>query len=234
MSVNHRYSSWGRTRRPKNIAGVDGTTVTAADSAELVTVDGSQVNGGDWTTTISSVQSLTGNLLVLNVADSTNFSVGQRIQISGNGRIDGEYAIEASAANRISIRIVIDAGPRLTNANQIPGAGNIRRRTTGGYLTENQRFLHLSTASNGTITGVWAYTYASGRWAEIKTKVHGIGFADLDGAPDGIQVDEMTAPAESLVSVAVGNATHRIIDITGIDRIAITGTNDFYASTSTF
>ena len=94
MSVNHRYSSWGRTRRPKNIAGVDGTAVTPANAANLATVDGTQVTGGDWTTTISSVQSLAGNLLVLNVAASANFSIGQRIQISGNGRIDGEYAIE--------------------------------------------------------------------------------------------------------------------------------------------
>ena len=38
MSV-HKYTSWGRTRRPKNITGIDGTQVTGTTIAALTALD---------------------------------------------------------------------------------------------------------------------------------------------------------------------------------------------------
>ena len=38
MSV-HKYSSWGRTRRPKNITGTDGTSATLKSISELTALD---------------------------------------------------------------------------------------------------------------------------------------------------------------------------------------------------
>ena len=38
MSV-HKYTSWGRTRRPKNITGKDGTQVTGTSIAALTALD---------------------------------------------------------------------------------------------------------------------------------------------------------------------------------------------------
>lgn len=35
----HRYTSWGRTRRPKNITGTDGAYVTGSTISELTALD---------------------------------------------------------------------------------------------------------------------------------------------------------------------------------------------------
>ena len=37
MARNHQYSSWGRTRRPKNILGPDGTIITGTGGGPMRT-----------------------------------------------------------------------------------------------------------------------------------------------------------------------------------------------------
>jgi len=124
------WGSYGRTRRPKNIAGADGTAVS-------------------------------------NIAD-------------------------AAAAKGVT-----DAS---TNADKT-GAGV--------YATENQRYLHLSSTTNGTVANVWVYHYATGKWSEL-----------LVGG-----------------SSVTLTATHcKIIEIAGVDLVAFTVTNasDVHAACSSF
>jgi len=123
-------TGYGRTRRPKNIAGADGTAVTnVADLAAATTVTSASTN-----------------------ADKTG---------------------------------------------------------TGVYYTENQRYLHLSSYTNGTVVNVWAYHYATGKWSEL-----------LIGGS----------------TVTLAAAKCKIIEIAGIDLVAfkVTNASDVHAACSTF
>ena len=128
----HRHSSWGRTRRPKNVTGSDGGSVT--------------------------------NVASLAAAKSITDAIGA-----------------ASKANPSS----------------------------GVYSTENQRFLHLISSTNGTVVNVWVYHYASGKWSEL-----------LIGGS----------------SVTLAAAKTRIIEISGADLVAfkVTNASDVFAACSTF
>ena len=128
----HRYSSWGRTRRPKNIAGADGTSVV--DVATLA------------------------------------------------------------------------AATTITNAVTTPSKA---KPSSGVYSTENQRFLHLISSNNGTVSNVWVYHYASGKWSELL----------IGGA-----------------SVTLDAKKTKIIEISGADLVALNVTNatDVWAACSTF
>ena len=123
-------TGYGRTRRPKNIAGADGTAVT-------------------------------------NVADLAAATV-----------------------------VTNDS----TNAN---------KTGTGVYSTENQRYLHLSSYTSGTVVNVWVYHYATGKWSEL-----------LIGGS----------------TVALAAAKCKIIEIAGIDLVAfkVTNASDVHAACSTF
>ncbi len=128
----HRHSSWGRTRRPKNIAGPDGTAV--ADVASL------------------------------------------------------------------------GAAKLITDAISTPSKA---KPSSGVYSTENQRFLHLISSNNGTVSNVWVYHYASGKWSELL----------IGGA-----------------SVTLAAAKTTIIEISGADLVAFNVDNptDVWAACSTF
>lgn len=128
----HRHSSWGRTRRPKNITGADGGSVTHV-------------------ATLAAAKAITDAL----------------------------------------------TGPKA-------------KPSSGVYSTENQRFLHLISSSNGTVGNVWVYHYASGKWSELL-----IGGATVN----------LTA------------AKTKIIEISGADLVAFNVTanaTDVFAACSTF
>jgi len=135
MSV-HKYTSWGRTRRPKNIAGTDGTAIA------------------------------------LETAPTTS--------------------------------------------------------ATAGYRTENQRYLHINIAANGTTDSVivYGFNYAAAKW--------GILMVPVNGAATTLNTAYVAAEIE-------GHATRKnfVIDIAGIDRVAFvrdgnTDTFTIYAACSTF
>jgi len=93
--------------------------------------------------------------------------------------------------------------------------------SSGIYVTENQRFMHLqSSGSASGVTGVFLYLYASNSWSELLT-----GSA---GQPYG--------------PVVLGPNEHRIIEIYGADMVAFSTasaqgpavTNKNYAAFSTF
>ena len=81
---------------------------------------------------------------------------------------------------------------------------------SGVYQTENQRYLHLSSRSNGTVVNIWVFHYATGKWSELVTSA---------GA-----------------SITLAAATTKIVEIAGVDLVAFKTTNptDVFASCSTF
>ena len=128
----HTHSSWGRTRRPKNVAGSDGTAV-------------------------------------VNVA---------------------------SIAIAKGITDLVTTAPKSNPAS-------------GVYSTENQRYLHLSSSTIGTVVNVWVYHYASAKWSELL----------IGGA-----------------SVTLAAAKTKIIEIDGVDLVAfkVTEQSDVHAACTTF
>tara|TARA_R100000152_G_C6726815_1_gene151982 strand:+ start:192 stop:617 length:426 start_codon:yes stop_codon:yes gene_type:complete len=127
-----RNSSWGRTRRPKNVTGSDGGYVT-------------------------------------------------------------------NVATLAAAKVITDA---ITTASKA-------KPSLGVYSTENQRFLHLISSTNGTVVNVWVYHYASGKWSEL-----------LIGGS----------------SVTLAAAKTKIIEISGADLVAfkVTNASDVFAACSTF
>ena len=131
----HAHSSWGRTRRPKNVAGPDGQSV-------------------------------------VDVAD-------------------------------------IAAAKVITDALVAASITSMSKPSSGVYATENQRYLHLSSSTNGTVVNVWVYHYASAKWSELL----------IGGA-----------------TVTLAAAKTKIIEIAGADLVAFKVTNqaDVHAACSTF
>jgi hypothetical protein len=78
---------------------------------------------------------------------------------------------------------------------------------TGVCITENQRFLHIATAAGASLVNVWAYSHAFGVWSELK----------IGGA-----------------TVTAGASEHKIVEISGIDKVAFNITGVVYAACSTF
>jgi hypothetical protein len=213
MSDMHRHGSWGRTRRLKNVTGADGTAVT--DTAALPTE-------------VDAVRSITaasrtGQVLTLTIANDSVILAGDVIYVSGNPSLQDRAFVVASKPNATTVTIHLPQD--LRNITPRPG-GAVRRRTTAGYSTENQRFLHLITASTGAVANIWAYSYATGIWSELKQTVREVK------TQSGVGADDADTTLE--VSVAVGVGTHRIIEIAGIDRLAFNITNTVYAAASTF
>jgi hypothetical protein len=106
-------------------------------------------------------------------------------------------------------------GPKnITGPNQTPVAvtdcGSLVAAAagTGVCVTENQRYLHITTAAGASVSNIWAYMHASKQWAELKT---------LAGAPH-----------------AVAEETHQTFEIAGIDKVAFNIDGVVYAAASTF
>ena len=61
MSRNHQYSSWGRTRRPKNILGPDGTIFLGSDADGRMRTDPTAASSQDITVPITAVSYTAGS-----------------------------------------------------------------------------------------------------------------------------------------------------------------------------
>ena len=219
MSDFHKHSSWGRTRRLKNIAGTDGTALV--DQPLCPT---NETTGNDVVRTISAATK-SGDVVTLTISADTNIVAGDVIHITGNGSLNNRtFQVLSKPANTtITIRLPQDM------KNITPQAGgSLRRRTKIGYATENQRFLHLITAQGvgNDIDAIWAYSYATGIWAELKQTVREVKTQDDAGA------DDLDTTLE--VSVVVGHSSHRVVEISGIDRVAFNLDGTVYAAMSTF
>jgi len=215
MSDFHRHSSWGRTRRPKNIAGPDGTAVADSDGAAPTDVDVVKDIGA---------VSKTGDLVDITITDDSGaIKVGEIVHVSGNDSLKNRSFVVHSKPDNLSV--IIRLPQDMKNITPVTG-GKIRRRTAAGYATENQRFLHLTTAGASSVVAVWAYTYATGIWTELKLPAREVktqGGAAADDADTNVEI-----------SIALGASTHRVIEISGIDRLAFDITGTVYAATSTF
>ena len=111
--------------------------------------------------------------------------------------------------------------------------------TTAGYLTENQRYLHVLTEDNdggtpGTIS-VFGYCHAFQRWFELPQSHVPVG---TNAAPTAAAI---VAPTDSGHSDAAlltpDEREYRVYEIVGIDRVAFIGSGanvDCYAACSTF
>ena len=223
MNDFHRHSSWGRTRRLKNITGVDGTAI----DADVATCPADEDAGNDVVRSISAV-SKSGDIVTLTVsvaAAAPLIVAGDVIHITNNSSLKNRTfeVVSRPAANTLTIRLPQD----MRNITPLNG-GSLRRRTRIGYATENQRFLHLITPAGAAFSNVWAYTYATGIWSELKLTVREV---KTEGANNADDVDTNVE-----TSIAVGASSHRIVEIAGIDRVAfnVSAVDTVYAATSTF
>ena len=139
MSQFYRNSAAGRTRRPKNILGPDGTTINAGTAGAGLASDVPLTN--DVTMAITAV-TISNQFLTFTVATGTAILEGQTIFISGcpEPRLNtGLRVYSKPSANEI--RIFLDGD--LRNITSVATGGQLRRRTVDGYSTENARFLHI-------------------------------------------------------------------------------------------
>jgi len=86
--------------------------------------------------------------------------------------------------------------------------------SNGCYKTENQRFLHIACSGSSTVSKVYGFLYATQCWTEIM----------LVDPTDSTNRD----------SVVVGNDQLVIVEISGVDAVAVSGTGSVYLAASTF
>lgn len=224
MSSFHTYTSWGRTRRPKNLAGADGTDIKTAGTAAFTAPVGTD---NDVTQDVAGVE-LSGKLLTIEVADATGFETGKQTTLTTGPLSLRKASLRVVNVNlgtkKITVLLEADAANEVRSVADVPVAGKIRQRTKKGLLTENQRFLHITNADAAAVTAVWVYNYAVGKWSELKEMVV------EDNA------DAATDASLEAVSVKVPANSHRIIDVSGADRVVIVHTDgeDVFAAGSTF
>jgi len=123
----------------------------------------------------------------------------------------------------------------LTNADELLGI----TETATGYVTENQRYLHVLTEDNnagapGTIK-VYGYCHAFQRWFELPQSFTQVG---ANSAPTAVTIP---APADTghsdAADITPDEREYRTYEILGIDRVAFVGSNvntNVYAACSTF
>tara|TARA_B100001093_G_C26846801_1_gene1023218 strand:+ start:1929 stop:2381 length:453 start_codon:yes stop_codon:yes gene_type:complete len=111
--------------------------------------------------------------------------------------------------------------------------------TTTGYVTENQRYLHVLCEDNnggtpGTVS-VYGYCHAFQRWFELPESFKQVG---TNAAPTAVTI---VAPADSghanAADIEPGEREFRTYEILGIDRVAFVGGSahtDVFAACSTF
>ena len=123
------------------------------------------------------------------------------------------------------------------NTNNMLGSATDYK--TFGYVTENQRYLHVlvtdaNVGASFTVT-VYGYCHAFERWFELPESHVPVG---TNTAPDPVTIP---APADSghedAALLTPDEREYRTYEILGIDRVAFVGSNantDCYAACSTF
>ena len=232
--ANTVYGSWGRTRRPKNILGADGTTISAAQDGAMDS-DDSPVD--DIVSTISTATLNTGasagRVLTLIVADDAfdNVVVGSTVITRGlHGRIDNiplPILSVTGGANTVVVRT-----PEHLNVNEarnlrVAASGQLVQQTTSGYRTENARFLHIrlkNGGNNGTKSvTVYGYNYAFGTWHVLQLPLS-LDKGDSAIAGDGTAAAVSAGTIDNAFADAtffVANSTSRMLTlpINGMDRV---------------
>ena len=126
--------------------------------------------------------------------------------------------------------------PLPTTARLLRNAANFK---TEGYLTENQRYLHvLVEDSHGTppaATTIFGYCHAFERWFELPESQAAGGGANTALTPASISI------ADSATAVLLQTPAHReyrVYEILGIDRVAFVHEDEdevsIYAACSSF
>ena len=127
----------------------------------------------------------------------------------------------------------------LANTNNLQGI----TASTEGYVTENQRYLHILIEDTNTtapaVTTVFGYCHAFLRWFEIEAQTMGQAFAEAaaNTAPTAASIstaDSTRAPASQVPS----DREYRVYHIVGIDRVAFVNSDptevNVFAAGSTF
>ena len=210
--ANTVYSTWGRTRRPKNILGEDGTTISAANGNPME----HDVDPTD--DIVSSISTATldtnGRQLTLEVANNAFDAVvvGSIVKTRGlSSRVD-DTPLTVISRDADTNTVVVET-PKHLNVNEarnllVSNRGQLVQQTTSGYRTENARFLHLlikNAAGNARTVTVYAYNYAFGVWTPLQI-------------PSGAGA---TSTANYVDAAFIVNANTRMLTlpINGVDRV---------------
>ena len=103
---------------------------------------------------------------------------------------------KAAIPGQNSARITGSATIHALNALDVGANPDNATAANGVYVTENQRYAHITCSGSTTVTNVYLYTYASNMWHEL-----------------------VTGSANS--SVVVAPWSHQIVDINGADMISL-------------
>ena len=136
------------------------------------------------------------------------------------------------------------AGPNGSAIEVLANTDNLKGITasTEGYLTENQRYLHVlveetntGSDTNADAVSIYGYCHAFQRWFEIpETETGGAG----QNARNAVAAIDPTNVATTPVNHVPGSREYRLYEIHGIDRIAFVATNadriNVFAACSTF
>ena len=241
MSRNHQYSSWGRTRRPKNILGPDGTIITGVAAGSMRTSP-TAASSQDITVPITAVSYTAGSRGIQFQTTSNDLDAllgsGGLSTVGFNSLIDGLEMQIVSANNAapnpgatVTLLLPEHLTPSDLRTLVTPVVGSLRRRSTIGHRTENAKFLHIwlqDGDANGNTVTVYGYNYAFGRWAPLKVPVgFDTGDAEIADAVGGDVLAVADPVAASTIessyvnAVFTPNATaaHYILPISGIDKV---------------
>ena len=241
MARNHQYSSWGRTRRPKNILGPDGTIITGTGGGPMRT-DPAAASSLDISVDITAVSHTPGSRGIQFQTTSNDLDSligsGGLSTVGFNSLIDGldlQIVSSDNTAPNPGATVTLLLPEHLTPSDlrtlETPVSGQLRRRSRIGYKTENAKFLHIwlqDANANGNTVTVYGYNYAFGRWAPLKVPVgFDTGDAEIADVAGGDVVGVAAAVAASTIessyvnAVFTPNATaaHYILPISGIDKV---------------
>ena len=219
MSRILSHVGYGRVRRPKNILGVDGTTINAANGNPLDS-DAANLPADDQTEAITGVSTLVSNILTFTVASTTGIAAGDAIQLTGVPLVlqNRAFSVSAIAVNTsVSIRLDGEAAHSIRSTADVvlSPSPQIRRRTTDGYRTENAKFLHLfmdADTAGGTVNfTVHAYNYAFGKWEVLQLPI---------GGDRGEPVTVTSVYVDTIFTLAQDEQRMVTIPIEGVDRVA--------------
>ncbi len=247
MANYHQHSVYGRTRRPKNILGFDGTIITAAANGNDDTILGlagaKTAPVADLTDTITdaAINTITRTVTLTfansGLADEAAVNNTQRVLTRGfSKKMDGRHlpivAVDA-AADTIEIKVPEEYTYNDVKDVTVNGRGTCVRQTLDGRRTENARFLHLfleDADNSGVSVTVWGYNFAFGRWAVLQLPA---GFDTGDAralSPDNpanpadvlqASVDASTAESSYVDATFTATSTPRmhVLPIAGIDKV---------------
>ena len=129
MSI-HSYSSWGRTRRPKNITGIDGASVTGSSIVLLTALD--IANTGSNATPANGVYKTENQRYVhLHASGSSSGCTAVFTYLYAAQQWSQLHVLNPGASNTL---VPVDCGANQTRIVEIAGADLIAFTTGSGGL----------------------------------------------------------------------------------------------------